>query len=57
LQSWSFAKKELYEIKVSPTLPTRATGVVLNKDPSMHTFAVKEFIKILDVDQYNQTKK
>ena len=51
------ARKELYEIKVSPALPTRATGVVLNKDPAMHTFAVKEFIKILDVDQYNQVKK
>ena len=50
------AKKELFEIKVSPALPTRATGVVLNKDASTHSFAVKEFVKILDVDQYNQGK-
>ena len=50
------AKKELYEIKVSPALPTRATGVVLNKDVASHSFALKEFIKILDVDQYNQGK-
>ena len=50
------ARKELYEIKVIPTLPTRATGVVLNKDVSTHTFALKEFVKILDVDQYNQNK-
>ena len=48
------AKKELYESKVSPQLPTRATGVVLNKDVASHSFALKEFIKILDVDQYNQ---
>ena len=51
------SRKELYEIKVSPNLPTRATGVVLNKDSSMHSFAVKEFIKILDVDQYNLVEK
>ena len=51
------AKKELFEIKVSPSLPLRATGVVLNKDTSTHSFALKEFIKILDVDQYNQEKK
>lgn len=50
------ARKELYEIKVSPALPTRATGVVLNKDVATHTYALKEFIKILDVDQYNQNK-
>ena len=50
------AKKELYEIKVSPQLPTRATGVVLNKDAASHSFALKEFVKILDVDQYNQNK-
>ena len=50
------ARKELYEIKVSPSLPTRATGVVLNKDTSTHSFALKEFVKILDVDQYNQGK-
>ena len=50
------AKKELFEIKVSPQLPTRATGVVLNKDASTHSFALKEFVKILDVDQYNQNK-
>lgn len=50
------ARKELYEIKVSPTLPTRATGVVLNKDVNTHSFALKEFVKILDVDQYNQNK-
>ena len=50
------ARKELYEIKVSPTLPTRATGVVLNKDTSTHTFALKEFVKILDVDEYSQNK-
>ena len=51
------ARKELYEIKVTPSLPTRASGVVLNKDESLHSFALKEFIKILDVDQYNQGQK
>ncbi len=50
------ARKELYEVKVSPNLPTRATGVVLNKDVSTHSFALKEFVKVLDVDQYNQGK-
>ena len=42
------AKKELHEIKVTPSLPLRATGVILNKDVSVHTFAVKEFVRILD---------
>ncbi len=42
------AKKELHEIKVSPSLPLRATGVILNKDVSIRTFAVKEFIRLLD---------
>lgn len=47
------ARRELHEIKVSPSLPFRATGIVVNKDLSTHSFAVKEFIKILNVDQYN----
>ncbi|MBR2337468.1 MAG: LysR family transcriptional regulator [Clostridia bacterium] len=51
------ARKELYEIKVSPTLPTRATGVVLNKDVNTHSFALKEFVKILDVDEYSQKRQ
>jgi len=40
-------KKELFEIKIVPSLPLRATGVVLNKDAANHTFAVKEFLRIL----------
>ena len=51
------ARKELYEIKVSPTLPTRVTGVVLNKDVNTHSFALKEFVKILDVDEYSQKRQ
>jgi len=44
---------ELHEIKVEPKLPLRAKGIRLNKDEPLHTFAIKEFIKILDDDQYN----
>lgn len=51
------ARGELKEIKVVPALPFRATGVVINKDVSLHTPAVKEFLKILNVDQYNQSHK
>ena len=41
------AKGELHEIKVAPALPLRAMGIILNKDVSVHTFAVKEFVRIL----------
>lgn len=42
------AKKELFELKVTPTLPLRATGVILSKDISAHSFAIKEFVRMLD---------
>lgn len=47
-----FVKKELeentlFEIKTTPTLPSRAIGLVLPKNESM-TFAVKEFIKLVN---------
>ena len=41
-------KHELFEIKVTPSLPLRAIGVIVNKDSSSHTFAVKEFLRLLD---------
>ena len=41
------------EIKVTPTLPLRATGVVLSKEVESHSYAVKEFIRILDNNLYN----
>ncbi len=41
-------KHELFEIKVAPALPLRAIGVIVNKDASSHTFAVKEFLRLLD---------
>ncbi|MBR1867631.1 MAG: LysR family transcriptional regulator [Clostridia bacterium] len=41
-------KGELHEIRVTPPLPLRATGAILNKDVSTHPFAVKEFIRLLD---------
>ncbi len=46
-----FVEKELnegslFEIKVSPSLPTRAIGLALPKNEGM-TFAVKEFIKMI----------
>ena len=47
-------KGELHEIRVSPALPLRATGVVIKGEVEEHSFAVKEFIKILDDDQYNE---
>ena len=46
-------KKELFEINVVPSLPLRATGVVVNKDINAQSFAVREFIRILDDDQYD----
>lgn len=48
------AKKELREVKVTPSLPLRATGVIIRGEIEEHSFAVKEFIKILDDDQYNE---
>ena len=39
-------EKSLFEIKTSPTLPTRAVGLALPKNQNL-TFAVKEFIKLL----------
>lgn len=48
------AKKELYELKVSPSLPLRATGVIIKGEVEEHPFAVREFIKVLDDDQYNE---
>ena len=47
-------KGELHEIKVSPTMPLRATGVIIKGEVDEHSFAVKEFIRILDDDQYNE---
>ena len=47
-------KGELHEIRVSPALPLRATGVVIKGEVEEHSFAVKEFIKVLDDDQYNE---
>ncbi len=46
-------KRELFEIKVSPALPLRATGVILSKEVESHSFAVKEFVRILDNNLYN----
>lgn len=48
------AKKELHEVRVSPSLPLRATGVIIKGEIEEHSFAVKEFIKVLDDDQYNE---
>ena len=48
------AKKELHEVKVTPPLPLRATGVIIKGEIEEHSFAVKEFIKVLDDDQYNE---
>ena len=48
------AKKELHEVKVTPSLPLRATGVIIRGEIEEHSFAVKEFIKVLDDDQYNE---
>ena len=47
-------KGELHEIRVSPALPLRATDVVIKGEVEEHSFAVKEFIKVLDDDQYNE---
>ena len=48
------AKKELREVKVTPSLPLRATGVIIRGEIEEHSFAVKEFIKVLDDDQYKE---
>ena len=45
-------RRELYEINVTPKLPLRMTGVVVSKEGAEHSFALKEFIRILDDDQY-----
>lgn len=42
-------EKSLFEIKTSPSLPTRAIGLALPKHENM-TFAVKEFIKLIAED-------
>lgn len=46
-------KKELFEIKVVPALPVRYLGVVIAKDIPNYSFALKEFIRILDENQYD----
>ena len=46
-------KKELFELNVVPALPLRATGVVVSKDVNSQSFALREFIRILDDDQYD----
>ena len=43
-------EKSLFEIKTTPTLPSRAIGLAVPKDENL-TFAVKEFIKLI-----NETK-
>lgn len=43
---------ELHEIKTNPKLPLRMTGVVVSKEGAEHSYALKEFIRILDDDQY-----
>lgn len=43
---------ELHEIKTTPKLPLRMTGVVVSKEGAGHSYALKEFIRILDDDQY-----
>ncbi len=43
---------ELHEIKTNPKLPLRMTGVVVSKEGAGHSYALKEFIRILDDDQY-----
>ena len=43
---------ELHEIKTTPKLPLRMTGVVVSKEGAEHSYALKEFIRILDDDQY-----
>ena len=48
---------ELSEIKTSPKLPLRMTGVVVSKEGAEHSFALKEFIRILDDDQYKDQYK
>lgn len=48
------AKKELHEVKVTPSLPLRATGVIIRGEIEEHSFAVKEFIKVLNDDKYNE---
>ena len=45
-------RQELSEIKTTPRLPLRMTGVVVSKEGAEHSFALKEFIRILDDDQY-----
>ena len=42
--------KKLFEIKTTPSLPSRAIGLVLPKSEGM-TFAVKEFIKLVNEKQ------
>lgn len=43
---------ELHEINVTPKLPLRMTGVVVSKEGAEHSFVLKEFIRVLDDDQY-----
>lgn len=46
------AKKELFELKVSPSLPLRAAGVIIKGEVEDRPFSVREFIRVLDEDQY-----
>lgn len=45
--SEELAGGQLFEIDVTPSLPVRATGIILNKDKEM-TFALKEFLNLLN---------
>ncbi len=46
-------KKELFEIKVSPAPPVRYIGSVVSKDVDNYPFIIKEFIRMLDENQYS----
>ncbi|HBF86070.1 MAG TPA: hypothetical protein DDW54_00165 [Clostridiales bacterium] len=46
-------KKELFEIKVSPAPPVRYIGSVVSKDVDNYPFVIKEFIRMLDENQYS----
>ena len=46
-------RKELFEIKVSPAPPVRYIGIIVSKDVENYPFVIKEFLRILDEDQYS----
>lgn len=46
------AEGKLFELNVQPTLPVRATGVIVNKDKN-YSFAVSEFLKLLNKYENN----